>query len=603
MVVIFLSNYQVNNTNIDALISWIDQKIVAIPEIQRPFVWKPSKVRDLLDSLYNDYPVGYIITWQNPDARLKDGTISHGKKILIDGQQRVTAIMAAIAGQEVVTKQYSKRRIKIAFNPIEENFEVQNPAILKDKKWIPDISEIFKQGFDTFGFINEYCDKNPEISNNELNKILQKLTSVRHSSIGVIELAHTLDIEVVTEIFIRINSAGVNLSQADFAMSKISVNDLYQGALIRKTVDYFCNLIKSPTIYDNIVQNDNSYAQSDDFNKIKWVKDYNTNIYEPSYSDLLRVAFTFKFLRGRLSNLVSLLSGRDFETREYKEDIIEDSFKKLHDGVLKFVNETNFKRFIMILKSAGVINAKLVRSQNALNFAYALYLLLREKNVKDALINQVVRKWLVTSILTERYSGSPESMFDFDIKRFNAHEDPLEYVRKIEAGELSEAYWDNIMPANLDTSVASSPYFNLYVMSQIYDKDYAFLSKSITVQQLIEERGDVHHVFPKKYLQSNGFNNRRQYNQIANYTYTEQVVNLAVKAQAPKDYMTQIKQQVNGDEMKIGEIDNWEDLQENLRMNCIPNDIFEMESSDFESFLESRRRLIVEKIRSYYKRL
>ncbi|MDY0407664.1 DUF262 domain-containing protein [Paracerasibacillus soli] len=446
-----MSNYQVNNTNINALISWIEQDLVAIPEIQRPFVWKPSKVRDLLDSLYNDYPVGYIITWQNPDARLKDGTISHGKRILIDGQQRVTAIMAAITGEEIVTKDYSKRKINIAFNPIEETFEVQNPAILKDKKWIPDISKVFEQGFDTFGFINQYCQQNPEITNNKLNEVLQQLTSIRYSSIGVIELAHTLDIEVVTEIFIRINSAGVNLSQADFAMSKISVNDVYGGPLIRKTVDYFCHLIKSPSVYDNIIQNDKDFAETDDFKKIKWLKDYNTNIYEPSYSDLLRVAFSFKFLRGRLSNLVSLLSGRDFETREYKEEIIEDSFKSLHDGVLKFINETNFKRFIMILKSAGVINAKLVRSQNALNFAYALYLLLREKNVQDSIINQVVRKWLVASILTERYSGSPKSMFDFDIKRFEAHENPMEYVEKMEAGELSDAYWENILPANLET--------------------------------------------------------------------------------------------------------------------------------------------------------
>ncbi|MDG0059165.1 DUF262 domain-containing protein [Priestia sp. P5] len=598
-----MSNYQVNNTNVNALISWIEQGIVAIPEIQRPFVWKPSKVRDLLDSLYNDYPVGYIITWQNPDARLKDGTISHGKKILIDGQQRVTAIMAAIAGKEVVTKDYSKRRITIAFNPIEETFEVQNPAILKDKRWIPDISEVFKQGFDTFGFINRYCEQNLEISNNKLNEILQKLTSVRYSSIGVIELAHTLDIEIVTEIFIRINSAGVNLSQADFAMSKVSVNDIYNGPLIRKTIDYFCHLIKSPSIYDNIVQNDEEFAQSEDFKKIKWLKEYNTNIYEPSYSDLLRVSFTFKFLRGRLSNLVSLLSGRDFETREYKEEIIEDSFKKLHDGVLKFVNETNFKRFIMILKSAGVINSKMVRSQNALNFAYTLFLLLREKNVNDSLINQVVRKWLVASIMTERYSGSPESMFDFDIKRFAVHENPIDYVNKMEAGELSNAYWDNIMPANLNTSVSSSPYFNLYVMSQIYDKDKAFLSKSVTVQQLIEERGDVHHVFPKKYLQSNGYNSNRQYNQIANYAYTEQVVNLAIKANSPKEYMALIKAQINGQQMKIGEINNMDSLEKNLKMNCIPKSIFEMKSSDYEGFLEERRKLIVEKIHDYYNRL
>ncbi|WP_431802239.1 GmrSD restriction endonuclease domain-containing protein [Halobacillus andaensis] len=598
-----MSNYQVNNTTVNALISWIEEDIVAIPEIQRPFVWKSAKVRDLLDSLYNDYPVGYIITWQNPDARLKDGTISQGKKILIDGQQRVTALMAAISGKEVVTKDYSKRGIKIAFNPIEEKFEVQNPAIRKDRKWIPDISEVFQQGFDTFAFIHNYCEQNSEITKNQLNNILQKLTSIRHSSIGIIELSHTLDIEVVTEIFIRINSAGVNLSQADFAMSKISVNNSYEGPLIRKTVDYFCHLIKSPAVYENLIKNDHEFSQTDEFRKIKWVKDYNTNIYEPSYSDLLRVAFTFKFLRGKLSNLVSLLSGRDFETREYREDIIEESFNGLHDGVLKFVNETNFKRFVMILKSAGIINEKLVRSQNALNFAYALYLLLREKGVNDSTINKLVRRWLVASILTERYSGSPESTFDFDIKRFDAYDDPMDYLKTMEAGELSEAYWENILPANLDTSVTSSPYFNLYIMAQIYDKDYAFLSKSITVQQLIEERGDVHHVFPKKYLQKNGFNNRREYNQIANYVYTEQVVNLAVKAQAPKVYLEKVKEQINEKEINIGEITDLAELTENFRMNCIPQSLFEMDSNDYKEFLDKRRALIVEKIRKYYQKL
>ena len=598
-----MSNYQVNNTKVNILLNWIEEGIVAIPEIQRPFVWKASKVRDLLDSLYNDYPVGYIITWQNPDARLKDGSISQGKKILIDGQQRITALMAAISGEEIVTKKYSKKKIKLAFHPIDEVFEVQNPAILKDKKWIPDISELFKPEFDTFGFIKKYCEENPDAVDNELNRVIQKLISIRHSSLGVIELSHTLDIEKVTEIFIRINSAGVNLSQADFAMSKVSVNDTYDGPIIRKTVDYFCNLIKNPTVYDNIIENDQAFAESDSFSKIKWLKSYNTNIYEPSYSDLLRVAFTYKFLRGRLSNLVSLLSGRDFETREYKEEIIEESFATLHDGVHKFINETNFKRFIMILKSAGVINAKLVRSQNALNFAYALYLLLREKKVNDAVVNKAVRKWLVASILTERYSGSPESQFDFDIKRFAAHDDPMTYVEKIEAGELSDAYWTNLLPNNLDTSVTSSPYFNLYTMSQIYDKDYAFLSKSITVQQLIEERGDVHHVFPKKYLQSNGLNNKSVYNQIANYVYTEQAVNLAIGAKPPKEYMAKVADQLERGTGHIGELTDRDQLLENMRMNCVPESIMEMDASHYEEFLSKRRLLMTEKIKKYYKSL
>ena len=161
------------------------------------------KSENSVDSLYNDYPVGYIITWQNPDTRLKDGSISRGKKLeLIDGQQRVTALMAAVAGMEVVDDNYRKKRIKIAFNPIEEKFEVRNPAIMKDVKWIPDISNVFSQGFDQFGFMDTYCKANPEITMNELNKVTQKLQKINYNSIGIIELSHTLDIETVTEIFI-----------------------------------------------------------------------------------------------------------------------------------------------------------------------------------------------------------------------------------------------------------------------------------------------------------------------------------------------------------------------------------------------------------------
>src|SRR5699024_1047248 len=234
-----MSNYHVNNSSVSVLLSWIQEGSVAIPEIQRPFVWKSSKVRDLLDSLYKDYPIGYIITWQNPDARLRDGSFSQGKKILIDGQQRVTALMAAISGYRVVDDKYKRKRIKIAFNPLEEKFEVQNSAIQKDKKWIPDISILFDTEFSSYTFVQDYCTKNPEVTPEKLHATIQQLINIQHSTLGVIELNHTLSIERVTEIFIRINSTGANLSQADFAMSKISVNDEHDGPNIRKTIDYF----------------------------------------------------------------------------------------------------------------------------------------------------------------------------------------------------------------------------------------------------------------------------------------------------------------------------------------------------------------------------
>lgn len=147
-----MAQYEVNNCSIQTLLSWIRSGEIAIPEIQRPFVWDSTKVRDLIDSLQAGFPVGYIIVWKNPDVRLKDGTISSGKKILIDGQQRITALQAAIVGEPVIGSNYRKKRIKIAFHPLEQRFEVANPAIEKDGAWIPDIAPLYQPGFDSFNF-------------------------------------------------------------------------------------------------------------------------------------------------------------------------------------------------------------------------------------------------------------------------------------------------------------------------------------------------------------------------------------------------------------------------------------------------------------------
>ena len=84
--------YAVNQYLIESVLSKVREGEIAIPEIQRPFVWDSSQVRDLLDSLYQGFPVGYLIGWKNPDVRLKDGSTASGKMILIDGQQRVTAL-------------------------------------------------------------------------------------------------------------------------------------------------------------------------------------------------------------------------------------------------------------------------------------------------------------------------------------------------------------------------------------------------------------------------------------------------------------------------------------------------------------------------------
>lgn len=598
-----MAQFVVNSTSVENIISSIKEGEIAIPEIQRPFVWDASKVRDLMDSLYKGFPVGYIIVWKNPDIRLKNGKVSSGKKILIDGQQRITAIEAAVVGQEVVDSTYKKKRIVIAFNPIEEVFEVWNPAIGKDSKWIPDISVVFDVGFDAWEFVNKYCEANGMTGKqSEINKTLMRLMSIKGINLGVTELSQALTIDEVTDIFIRINSQGVVLSQADFAMSKISSDDRYGGNETRKMIDYFCHFMQRPSDYEMIVANDTEFAKSDALQKIKWVTHEQEDIYVPSYTDVLRVSFTHIFHRGKIADLVNLLSGRNFETRENIESIAEDSFRKLREGVEAFVNQTNFKRYLMIVRSAGIIDASLVRSQNVLNFGYILYLSLKAREFDANTIESLVRRWIVLSMLTGRYSGSAESAIDYDIKRFT-EQDPVQFVKNTEAGELSDAFWNTVLVQRLDTSVASSPYFLVFLMAQVKHNARGFLSKQITVQSLIEQRGDIHHIFPKKYLQKNGVDNRKDYNQIANYVYTQSEINIKIKDDAPCDYMSQMKKQVAGEGSFYGGITDIDDLRLNLAENCVPEEFMEMDIFNYQVFLDMRRRMMAQYIREYYESL
>jgi len=596
-----MQKYQVNQYTVENVVNWVKSGEIAIPEIQRPFVWNRTKVRDLMDSLYQGYPVGYIISWRNPDVKLKDGSLSMGKKVLIDGQQRVTALTTGLVGQQVVDDSYNKVVIKIAFHPLDERFEVLNPAIQKDKSWVHDVAEIIRPEFSTLQFMRNYQERNPEADEGIIEQNIQRLKSIVQRPIGMIELNHDLDIETVTEIFIRINSKGVVLSQADFAMSKIAANETYGGNVLRKAIDYFCHLAAKPEFYAHISENDKEFVKTDYFGKMKWLRDENDDLYDPDYNDMLRVAFCYKFKRGKLSDLVSLLSGRNFETRIYEDVIAEASFKTLIDAVITFMNETLFKRFVMIIKSAGFIVSKLIRSQNALNFSYVLFLHLKEIKMDDALIERYVRRWLVMSILLGRYSGSPESTFDSDIRSIN--ELGIEKtLADIEAAYLSDSFWDSGLIQRLSTSSNNAPALHVFWAAQTKLNDKGFLSRDITVKEMIEHRGDIHHIFPRQYLKDNNLT-KSQYNQVANYVYVQQEINIKVGKRSPSDYIGQIRDQCESGKLVYGGIDSLEDFESNLEANCIPGDIHEMTIEHYAQFLEARRTLMAQKIKKYYQGL
>ncbi len=597
--------------SISAILGLIKTNDIAIPEIQRPFVWKSKQVRDLMDSLYKGYPVGYIILWKNPNVKLKDGTISAGKKVLIDGQQRVTALMTALAGQNIINEDYKTTRIKIAFDPFAaltgddeaEIFAVQTPAHIKSSRWIPDIAEIFSDNFSCFKFINDYCAINPDMKDESLDSIISKLKGLVNQSIGIIELSDSLQIDIVTDIFVRINSKGTTLNQGDFVMSKIAADEEHGGNTLRKIIDYFSHLSVEPTYYDYMVTHDLDFCRKENGlykEKLKWLRNDTESIYDPTCDDVIRVAFMHKFQRSKLADLVSLLSGRNFETRDYNVEIIDNTYEEMYKGVLNVISEHNFKQFMIAMRSAGFISRKLINSIMAVDFAYTLYLILREsKEVSVSEIKHYIQKWYVLSVLTGRYTSSPESSFYKDLKSIK-EKGVVATLQAIEDATLSEAFWNVQLVQNLESTSTINPTYQVYLAAQVYFNETSLLSNNIGIKELIDLGGDVHHIFPKQYLKEQGLE-KNQYNQNANYVYLDRPVNESIGKLPPYEYFSIAKRQCSEDVTKpIGSINNIDLLERNLAMNCIPNDIFKMDFESYSRFLQERRTLMAQKIKDYY---
>lgn len=586
-------SYSVDHTNVGTLLHWIEEDKIGLPEMQRPFVWKSVQVRDLIDSLYRGYPIGFIVTWQNPDAALKNGSKGQNKEIIIDGQQRITALKAALEGHKIVDDKYLSKRIYIAFNPTTEEFATRSAAIAKDPKWIPDISIFNQPSFDEF----EYVINNSQslgLPGNKLNAIIQKLKTISESEIGVINLDSKLPIDQVTDIFNRINQKGTRLSSADFAISRLSSDVTHHGNDLRKEIEYFIQIYNDAALADNIKQMDPDFADSEYYQHIAWAKNENTTIFDPDFGDLLHICLGIGFLRGRLSQLISLISGRDFETKTYTEEAMAKSYQKLNETIQYVLNESNFKRYILLLKSLGIVDksyAKLPDSYT--NFGYILYLYLKKyTSFNNDEIEKYTKQWILMSALTKRYGSSPETGFDKDLRLLvenNSNNQLVEFFNNVITDNLTDEFWNLTLPNNLVAQTTQLTNWRIFQMSQIHAKSHAWLEKDKFTADTINEQGNIHHIFPKAYLRKNGFK-QSEYNQVANYVWITQPRNLEIGDRAPKDYMT---------DMETTKYHSGE----NDQANAIPKDLNELDYHQYDHFLNERRKLMAQNIRRFFNSL
>ena len=591
--------YKLQHYKIEQIFGWITEKRVGIPELQRPFVWKGKDIRDLIVSLYHGYPIGFLVTWAAADGgtELKSDSPAGAKKILIDGQQRVKALMTSILGHELLNEDYAKTTTKIAFNPMTEEFAV-SPK--KGKSWIQDISPIVlgNRAVER-GIISQYMKDNPNVEQAQLDHPFDALRAIASKDIGCVELDADLDVKIIADIFVTVNNSGKKLTKADFVMAKIaSYGDNNEGHELSQCIDLFCHLSKDPGYFD-VVTNDTELTKTDYFKLILWLEHETDDLFNPGRSDILRVALGTGWERAKLGDLLNLLEGRNMDTKLLEDRLRHSNFKKLAEAVKTTVTEKNFKRFTNILYSAGFVIHDLFSGDFTVDATYILYLRLVKDGFHEAKIKRLVKKWYVMATLTQRYTASGESTLDGDIKNFNKKKID-QYTADIEKIELSDIFWEQALISKLDSSQTGSPYLAIFRAARVSNSDKVFLSRDLALGELVVHTKDIHHIYPRDYLKKNGKNDKKFFDQSANFSYLQEEVNRQIGNVPPKEYMGEVRKQCNGGPLKYGGIDKMPMLIKNLKENCIPESIFDGTVDNYDLFLKERRKLMAEKIKEYY---
>lgn len=216
---------------VDQLISGVQQGTISLPDLQRPFVWPSTKVRDLFDSMYRGYPVGTLMFWdvaeEDSSRAISGDTSMSASHQIVDGQQRLTSLYAAMKGLQVQDDSYRRKSITISFHPFTERFEVATAATMRSPEWIHDVSTVFRSPYDAReDFLEGLEDAGRDLSKDQkrrVSEVFGRLDGLRQYQFEVVHIQKDVDKRLVADIFVRINSEGVNLKSYDYILTWLSV--------------------------------------------------------------------------------------------------------------------------------------------------------------------------------------------------------------------------------------------------------------------------------------------------------------------------------------------------------------------------------------------
>jgi len=584
--------FKTTDYTITKLIDDIEIGDIALPDIQRPFVWykKISKVRDLFDSIYRGYPIGYLLFWESANrSDYKNIGFEEKKRkiprfLIIDGQQRLTALFAVMKNQEVLTPDYERKNIKIAFKPLDSTFKVGDAATDRDPEYIADLSSLWS-GEGDFAIISSFIanlKEKREISKDEEKTIssnIQSLININKYPLTALEIAPNLEEEIVSDIFVRINSQGVSLTQADFILTLLSVY-WEEG---RKEIEQFC--IDSRKIPEKETR----------FSPFNY-------LIKPDPDDMLRVLVGLTFHRAKMKDVYSIIRGRDMETGEFSEELRTQQFDKLKLNLPTILDNTNWQGFLKVLIGGGYKDEELISSKSAVLYSYIIYLIGKQNfNTQNHELQRIIGRWFVMSSLTGRYSSSPETAFEKDlnrIKEFNP-DGFISGLEKIIGENLTNDFWDITLVGQMETSSARSPEANAFYAALNKLGSPVLFSRKLVGDlydpslKIKKKRLEKHHIFPRNYLISKyGFDKNKdkaKINQIANLTFLEFEDNIEISDDKPSEYFAMVQKRFGENEIK-----------EMLAQHAIPENFYQLE---YDDFLQERRKLMTGIIKKAFNKI
>ena len=565
---------------------------IGLPDLQRPFVWSDSKIRELFDSMIKGYPIGYIMLWESPSYydEKKEGigtnvkTYDTPKELVIDGQQRLTALVASMYAIKVKDKNYKEREIRISYNPITREFAVWTYFYDKNPEWISRVSDVFLAKEDNSistlrrKFIREYnsdrakkgldplSDEQEDLIEENINALL----NLYDYSLPTLEISYDADEQDVADIFVRVNSGGQKLNENNFIQTIIAVYENDTSDSINK----FSEESRIP-------------ADNTSYNSIIAV--------EPSH--LIRMAVGVGFRRARLKYAYMLLRGKNLETGKFSDAERQKNLNTFKSALDKVMDLNNWHAFINIIGEAGYISDKIIASTNAVVFTYVLYLIAKYDYGLDSLsLRKCISKWFFMCSITYFYSGSPESDVEkqfADLRDVHNAEEFINYIDRVICTRFTDDYFNVTLPSEFNTAAAISPSWYGYIASQIVlNTPMLFSNTPLSKYFIIGSSGnkraiDKHHIFPKNYLSEQlHIDSDRDRNQVANFTYLDYSTNIDISDDPPSVYVERYKE-------KLGE----DSYRKSCEDHALPKDF---ENMEYFSFLEARRYLMAQIVKKAY---